>query len=73
MSSKTPTELPPGDDALLKNSALYRRFLEERDEILRHKWLRSEEEGADIGFENALLEWMMNHRSGWHANRKRSS
>ncbi len=24
------------------NSALYREFLAERDEILRHKWLESE-------------------------------
>ena len=36
---------------LLKNSTLYREFLAEREEIMRHKWLESEKAGADIGFE----------------------
>ena len=50
---------------LLKNSTLYREFLAEREEILRHKWLESEKAGADIGFEQALTDWMVNHRSQW--------
>ena len=32
-------------DELLKNSSLYREFLAEREEILRHKWLESEKVG----------------------------
>jgi hypothetical protein len=35
---------------LLKRSSLYREFLAEREEILRHKWLESEKVGRDIGF-----------------------
>ena len=36
---------------LLQNSSLYREFLAEREEIMRHKWLESEKAGIDIGFE----------------------
>ena len=39
---------------LLRNSTLYREFLAEREEIMRHKWLESEKAGSDIGFEEAL-------------------
>ena len=39
---------------LVKNSVLYKEFLAEREEILRHKWLESEKAGHDIGFEKAF-------------------
>jgi hypothetical protein len=52
-----------------KNSALYREFLSEREEILRHKWIESEKAGHDIGFEKALLDWIVKHRSRWRAER----
>ena len=55
---------------LLKNSTLYREFLAERKEILRHKWLESEKVGTDIGFEQALTDWMVNHRSQWRKRRQ---
>jgi hypothetical protein len=48
-----------------KNSSLYREFLAEREEILRHKWFESEKHGQDIGFERALLDWIVNHRAKW--------
>lgn len=54
---------------LLKNSALYREFLAEREEILRHKWLESEKAGHDIGFERALLDWIVKYRAGWREQR----
>lgn len=50
---------------MLENSSLYQRYLTERQEILRHKWLESEKEGHDIGFERALVDWVLNHRSKW--------
>lgn len=43
----------------------YARFLAELEEILRHKYLRSEQEGHDIGFERALTEWHSRHRTAW--------
>jgi len=54
-----------GSENLLKNSSLYREFLAERDEILRHKWFESEKAGYDIGFERALTDWIVKHRSKW--------
>jgi hypothetical protein len=44
---------------------LYQRFLDEREEILKHKWIESEKQGYDIGFEKALTSWVKNHRKGW--------
>ena len=55
---------------LLKNSSLYREFLAEREEILRHKWLESEKAGIDVGFEEALTGWMVKHRSKWRKRRQ---
>lgn len=52
-------------DIQIDNSQLYQEFLEERGQILRHKWLESEKEGHDIGFERALLEWVIDHRAEW--------
>ena len=57
-----------GED-LLKRSSLYREFLAEREEILRHKWLESEKAGCDIGFEQALTDWIVKHRSQWRKTR----
>ena len=52
-------------DRVLSNSLLYKNFLNEREEILKHKWLESEKAGKDIGFEKALLSWVCNHREKW--------
>lgn len=57
---------------LLKGSSLYREFLAEREEILRHKWIESEKQGRDIGFEKALLDWMLKHRTTWRQARTAS-
>jgi len=48
----------------------YQDFLEEREAILKHKWLLSEKEGRDIGFERALTSWILSHRSDWLASRR---
>ncbi len=58
-----------GGEDLLKRSSLYREFLAEREEILRHKWLESEKAGCDIGFEQALTDWIVKHRSQWRRTR----
>ena len=68
MSNDTKTA-PSGND-LLKNSSLYREFQAEREEILRHKWIESEKAGSDIGFERALTDWILKHRSKWQKNRQ---
>ena len=55
---------------LLKNSSLYREFQAEREEIMRHKWIESEKAGRDIGFERALTDWIIKHRSKWRKSRQ---
>jgi hypothetical protein len=64
---------PPREDAteLVRNSVLYKEFLAEREEILRHKWIESEKAGYDIGFERALLDWILKYRSAWREKRQR--
>lgn len=57
---------------LVMNSALYREFLAEREEILRHKWIESEKAGHDIGFERALLDWIVKHRANWRKARRQA-
>ena len=57
---------------LVKNSMLYKEFLAEREEILKHKWIESEKAGYDIGFEKALLDWIVKHRAYWREKRKES-
>lgn len=49
------------------DDGLYAQYLAERDEVLRHKWLESEKAGRDIGFEQALVDWVRNHRDAWRA------
>ena len=61
---------PPQANDLLKNSSLYREFQAEREEILRHKWIESEKAGRDIGFERALTDWIIKHRSKWRKARQ---
>ena len=50
---------------LLRNSLLYRHFQAQREEIMKHKWFESEKAGCDIGFERALTDWLIKHRSQW--------
>ena len=63
----------PEDESaqFMKNSVLYKEFLAEREEILKHKWIESEKAGSDIGFEKALLDWIVKHRSNWRERRVR--
>jgi hypothetical protein len=65
----TPDSSPSGGD-LLRNSTLYREFQAEREEILKHKWIESEKAGYDIGFEQALTDWIVKHRAKWRKSRQ---
>lgn len=68
MSDEAKDALSSND--LLKNSSLYREFQAEREEILKHKWIESEKAGRDIGFERALTDWIIKHRSKWRRSRQ---
>jgi hypothetical protein len=54
----------------MKNSTVYREFQAEREEILKHKWIESEKAGYDIGFEQALTDWIIKHRTKWRKARQ---
>jgi hypothetical protein len=69
-------DMPPASEDkshFVKNSTLYKEFLAEREEILKHKWIESEKAGNDIGFEKALLDWIVKHRSNWRDRRIREA
>ena len=66
-------EISADSKNMVMNSALYREFLAEREEILKHKWIESEKAGFDIGFERALLDWIVKHRSTWRKARRQVS
>ncbi len=58
------------DSKLLKGSRLYLEFLAEREEIMRHKYFESQKAGFDVGFEKALLDWLVKHRADWRRTRR---
>ena len=69
-------EMPSSEEdqaRFVKDSSLYKEFLAERAEILKHKWIESEKAGKDIGFERALLDWIVKHRSSWRERRKKEA
>ena len=73
---KEKADMPPSeaDQAqFVKESALYKEFLAELAEILKHKWIESEKAGKDIGFERALLDWIVKHRSSWRERRRKEA
>jgi hypothetical protein len=73
---KEEPSMPPSDAdqvEFVKESALYKEFLAERAEILKHKWIESEKAGKDIGFERALLDWIVKHRSNWRERRRKEA
>ena len=53
----------------VKRSALCHESVAERAELLKHKWLESEKAGHDIGFESALVSWVVHHRAQWRRSR----
>jgi hypothetical protein len=67
MPSSTTETIP--EQGFAQRSTLYQEFLAEREEILRHKWIESEKQGKDIGFERALLDWIRKHRENWRSAR----
>ena len=71
---KDPTHShPKGSHEFVSRSSVYQEYLAEREEILRHKWIESEKAGKDIGFEQALQEWVRKHRDNWRASRRGST
>jgi len=66
---------PSSEDetASRSGSGAYPDYLAERDEVLRHKWILSEQAGHDVGFEAALMDWAEHHRTTWRKARAKQS
>ena len=47
-------------------------YAESEKEAQRFKWIESEKAGWDIGFERALIDWVVKYRSTWREKRHRS-
>ena len=48
-----------------KHSSVYIYFIEEREEVLKYKWIESEKSGYDIGYHRAWLDWHRKHKKQW--------
>jgi len=53
----------------LKKTKLYKEFLAEKEEILKHKWFESEKAGYDIGYDKAFFDWEIKHYKEWKKKR----
>jgi hypothetical protein len=70
--SQTSEKGSNGSD-LVRKSSLYREFEAEKEEIMKHKWIESQKAGHDIGFERALTDWIIKHRSKWRRSRQQAA
>ena len=47
------------------------QFLQsEIDEVNKHKWIASEKAQRDVGWEWALMNWIIYHRASWARNQR---
>jgi hypothetical protein len=61
---------PPFANNSLKNSSLYGEFQTEPEEILKDKCPESGRGAREVGFERALADWLIKHRSSWRKSRE---
>jgi hypothetical protein len=47
----------------IENSLIYKKYKEEREHVERNKWYMSERKGHDVGYEKALLDWLINKKT----------
>jgi hypothetical protein len=46
----------------IEDTLLYKEYKERIDHILRNKWYMSERAGKDVGYEKALLDFLINKK-----------
>jgi len=56
----------------LEKTSLYKEFLAQKEEIMKHKWYESERAGRDIGFAKALIDWTMKFKTKWVKERNKN-
>lgn len=47
---------------LVEETLLYKKYKAEIDHIQKNKWYMSERFGKDVGYEKALLDWIINKK-----------
>ncbi len=52
------------DDAWVRGTRLVRHFAATRRDVLLHKWYESERAGHDVGWDRALVDWMIRYGPG---------
>jgi hypothetical protein len=50
-------------DAWVESTLLVRQWREMKQQVLLHKWYESEKVGHDIGWDRALVDWMVRYGS----------
>jgi len=48
--------------ARVEDLLLYKKYKEEIDHVVRNKWYMSERAGKDVGYEKALLDFIINKK-----------
>ncbi|MBN1522688.1 MAG: hypothetical protein JW928_09165 [Candidatus Aureabacteria bacterium] len=54
----------------LKKTNLYKEFVAEKEEILKHKWIESQKAGFDIGYDKAFFDWEIKYYREWKKKRE---
>lgn len=47
---------------LVEDTLLYKNYMIQKEHILRNKWYMSERAGRDVGYERALLDWLIHKK-----------
>lgn len=56
------------NESLLKNTALYKKFLAIRRDVELNKYYLSQKLGYDVGYEKALVDWALKYREKFEKN-----
>ena len=55
----------------IEKTSVYKEFLAQREEIIKHRWYESERAGRDVGFAYALMDWTLRFKNEWIKERKK--
>jgi hypothetical protein len=65
-------ERPSANDSL-KDSSVHIKAQAESEETLEHTWHEPGGGGHDVGFVQALADWIIKHRANWRDSRQPES
>ena len=57
----------------IADTSLYKEYLAQKEEVMKHKWYESEKAGYDIGFVKAIIDWTIKYKTKWLNRRKNNS